>query len=102
MGLTGAGWPGRDPVLAFLKFHSLMLRKLLMRLPWPGRAPPRPVRTAARLFQHGGSPENTVTTEQKRSASPYPVMAGLDPAIRSGKSLRQMADRDEWVAINKK
>jgi hypothetical protein len=31
-------------------------------------------------------------------------MAGLDPAIRSGTSLRQMAnrlaDRDEWVAIN--
>ena len=31
-------------------------------------------------------------------------MAGLDPAIRSGPSLRQMGDcvtgRDEWVAIN--
>jgi len=31
---------------------------------------------------------------------------GLDPAIRSGTSLRQMRDcvtgRDEWVAINEK
>jgi hypothetical protein len=37
-------------------------------------------------------------------AYPYPSMAGLDPAIRSGTSLRQMADwvagREEWVAIN--
>ena len=35
----------------------------------------------------------------------YPIaMAWLDPAIRSGTSLRQMGDRvagrDEWVAIN--
>ena len=36
----------------------------------------------------------------------YPVMAGLVPAIRGGKSLRQMADwvagREEWVAIYEK
>jgi len=38
--------------------------------------------------------------------APYPVMAGLDPAIRSGTSLQQMGDcatgRDEWVAINER
>jgi len=44
----------------------------------------------------------------RRGRPPYPVIAGLDPgrdpAIRSGTSLRQMADwvagSDEWVAIN--
>jgi hypothetical protein len=37
---------------------------------------------------------------------PNHVMAGLDPAIRSVTSLRQMGDwvagRDEWVSINEK
>jgi len=31
--------------------------------------PPRPVRTAVKFFQHGGSAESTVITEQKRPAS---------------------------------
>jgi hypothetical protein len=42
----------------------------------------------------------------RHGRAPYPVMAGLDPAIRRGTSLRQMADwvagRDEWVATNEK
>ena len=37
---------------------------------------------------------------------PIPSRPALDPAIRSGTSLRQMADwvagSDEWVAINEK
>ena len=39
---------------------QIMLPKPLMRLPGP---PPRPVRTAAKFFQHGGSAEDTVITE---------------------------------------
>ena len=40
------------------------------------------------------------------TATDTPVMAELDPAIRSDRSLRQMADwvagSDEWVSINEK
>jgi hypothetical protein len=42
----------------------------------------------------------------RHGRAPYPVMAGLDPAIRRGTSLRQMADWvagcDEWAATNEK
>ena len=31
----------------------------------PGSLPPRPVRTAAKFFQHGGRAEDTVFTEKK-------------------------------------
>jgi hypothetical protein len=38
--------------------------------------------------------------------TPYPLLAELVPAIRSGTSLRQMADwvagGEEWIAINEK
>ena len=71
---------------------------------WPGApcpvmtGPPYPV-MAGPLSRHG-------RPSIPSWSAPYLVMAGLDPAIRSGTSLRQMGDcvtdRDEWVAINER
>jgi len=63
---TGVCPRARDPVVGM----TPLSRKVLMRLAWPGSPPPWPVRSAAKLFQHGGRAEDTVTTEeQKRPAS---------------------------------